>query len=58
MIEPRPAENTPRIRSVVVSPEGAAIRLERIELSDDMRRRLTAEGVTYLPPPPGSKLKR
>ncbi len=50
MIEPRPAEKTPWIRSVVISPEGAAIRVERIELSDAARRSLTAENVTYLRP--------
>lgn len=58
MSEERPGEETPRIRSVVVSPPGAVIRVEMIELSEDMQRRLTAPNVTYLRPPLGSKLKR
>lgn len=60
MIEPRQPHSEPWIRSVVISKPGAAIRVERIELSDAARRSLTAEGVTYLPPPyiPGGRRRK
>jgi hypothetical protein len=35
----------------VISRPGAVIQAKVLEMSDEMRRRLTAEGVEYLPPP-------
>ena len=58
MSDAYPEDGRPPLRTVVISRPGAAIFAEVILLDDDMRRRLTAENVTYLPPPPGSKLKR
>jgi hypothetical protein len=57
MSDSRSEEGRPPLRTVVISRPGAAIFAEMIILDDDMRRRLTTN-VGYLPPPPGSKLKR
>lgn len=43
--------NTYLGRWKVISRPGAVIQARILEMSDEMRRRLTAEGVEYLPPP-------
>lgn len=45
------SHDEPKFRSVVVSKEGAAIQVERLELSPAMRRKLTAPGVKSIGPP-------
>jgi hypothetical protein len=35
----------------VITRPGAAIRAEKLVMTDEIRRSLTAEGVGYLPPP-------
>jgi hypothetical protein len=61
MMEPQAADGTPWIRSVVISEPGAAIRVERIELSEAARRSLTIETLDgYLRPPyvPGRRRRK
>jgi hypothetical protein len=59
MSESRTEEGPEPLRRVVISRPGAAIYAEVILLDDEMRRSLSANiPGGYLPPPPGSKLKR
>ena len=46
----QPASNEAPFRSVVVSREGAAIRVEKLELSDAARRRLTTNVKSLVSP--------
>jgi hypothetical protein len=42
----------------VVSEPGAAIHVEVLQMTDEMRRGLTADGVEYLPPPNLERFRR
>jgi hypothetical protein len=59
MSESRSEQGPEPLRRVVISRPGAAIYAEMIILDDEMRRSLSVDiPGGYLPPPPGSKLKR
>lgn len=53
-----PYRSTRAGRWRVISRPGAVIRVEELEMTDEIRRGLTADGVDYLPPPNLQRFRR